>query len=79
MASDDLLYAVTILSSVAIGLVFRKVTGEESRRLLSTFLGAGLLYTLCGYDCCHLVVTVIGNCVFLSSPQLTKLVSGVGV
>ncbi|KAK7113240.1 lysophospholipid acyltransferase 7-like [Littorina saxatilis] len=72
MASDDVFYAITILSSVAVGLIFRYVTGEEIRRLLSTFLGVGLLYTLCGYHCCHLAITVLGNCILLTLPGLQK-------
>ena len=74
MASDDVFYAATILLSVAVGLIFRKVTGEEKRRLLSTFIGAVLLYSLCGYDCCHLVITVIGNCIILVLPELKRCV-----
>ncbi|KAL8569620.1 hypothetical protein ACOMHN_057187 [Nucella lapillus] len=72
MASDDFFYAVTILCSVAVGLVFRKVTGEEVRRWLSTVVGVGMLYTLCGSDCWHFVVTVLGNCIIICVPQLTS-------
>ncbi|KAK7501472.1 hypothetical protein BaRGS_00007276 [Batillaria attramentaria] len=70
MASDDFLYGVAIVSSVAVGLLFRKVKGEEVRRILSTCLGLILLISLCGPHSLHLVITVIGNCWILSSPQL---------
>ncbi|XP_076459466.1 membrane-bound acylglycerophosphatidylinositol O-acyltransferase mboat7-like isoform X2 [Babylonia areolata] len=75
MASDDFFYAVTILSSVAAGLLFRKVTGEENRRWLSTLLGVVLLYVLCGSDCWHFVITVVGNCIIICFPQKCHLYS----
>ena len=74
MASDDIFYAITILSSVTVGLVFRKVAGTESRRYLSTCIGVALLYLLCGRHCLHLAITVLGNCVLLSVPPLLQFV-----
>lgn len=72
MASDDVLYGLAISSSVGAGLIFRRIQGEENRRLLSTAIGFILLVFLCGYDIVHLLIAVLGNFLILCVPRLNK-------
>ncbi|KAH9502582.1 Lysophospholipid acyltransferase 7 [Bulinus truncatus] len=67
MASDDIIYTVMMIISVALGPLFRDIfQNASSRRYIATIMGVLLLLGTCGYHTIHLIITVLGNCLILT-------------
>ncbi|XP_005100167.1 lysophospholipid acyltransferase 7 [Aplysia californica] len=73
LSSDDVIYLLFMVISVAAGPVFRSVLIDKtSRRWASALIGFLLLAVVCGPHTVHLVITVVGNCVLLKLCPPTK-------
>ena len=70
--SDDAYYGIFILLHFVFGFLFRKIDGILMRRYLPSILGYCSLFLLCGRDCIHFVVLVLGNCLLHLIPELSR-------
>ncbi|GFN96840.1 lysophospholipid acyltransferase 7 [Plakobranchus ocellatus] len=67
MVSDDIVYGLFMLTSVAIGPVFTNfLTLPASKRLASSLVGLLLLWIVCGGHIVHIFINIIGNCILIS-------------
>ncbi|KAK0058902.1 lysophospholipid acyltransferase 7-like isoform X1 [Biomphalaria pfeifferi] len=67
MASNDVIYTLAMVISVALGPLFRDVLKDAtSRKYVSAVLGFLLLLGTCGHHIIHLLITILGNCFILS-------------
>ena len=65
--SDDIIYALFIITSVGVGPVIRKFfTDPQTRRWVSSLIGFILLAMVCGGHIAHLIVTIVGNCILIN-------------
>ncbi|XP_046366660.2 lysophospholipid acyltransferase 7-like [Haliotis rufescens] len=65
MVSDDTVYGVLLVFSVAFGLYTKNLKGVDTRQTVSTIAGFCTILLICHLHVFHSIITVIGTCVVL--------------
>lgn len=65
MVSDDTVYGVLLVFSVAFGLYTKNLKGADTRQTVSTIAGFCTILLICHLHVFHSIITVIGTCVVL--------------
>ena len=63
--TDDVLYSIILLVSVASGPFIRFSHTPNVKRLVSTFLGVSIVVFACGWDALHPLIVTLINCVLV--------------
>ena len=63
--TDDVLYSILLLVSVASGPFIRFSQTPNVKRLVSTFLGVTIVAFACGWDALHPLIVTLINCVLV--------------
>ena len=67
MSSDDVIYCLLLILSVAFGLVVRGTEGASRKQIISTLAGITIVVFVCGIHGLHsLVVAVVNSLIVLN-------------